>query len=357
MRDDAHGVCRSAKLGAAVGNACDRAGLDGQGHLVRDALFGCDVCDFLRCAGAEVDNCILRQLHRCAAGDDLLGIHRDGRDCVYRDAEFAGQCAVIRHAEALHVLFLRADDNRVNIDARDGNQLRIKRAALYDLFDLYDDLAARVLARLRHSRNVQRANLSMYGAVAVFVAVGCAQEHNIDREALVQQALLTFNVDDLDQIFLGYVVELAAAVARVNEGLQADMGDRADVVRGDIAVHVRDNALRQVVGFNLVVQRQLTQTGRAVPVAADDALDHALMAVVVAAGAVTVALTGCKEQGQVVRVAGLKETLFQRLGQGFRAGAADKTAGGDGVAVLNLERGLFRRDNAYFLHVLSSSSE
>ena len=81
------------------------------------------------------------------------------------------------------------------------------------------------------------------------------------------------------------------------------------------------------------------------------------MAVVVAAGAVAVALTGCKEQGQVVRMAGLKETLLQRLGQGFRAGAADKAAGGDRVAVLNLERGLLRRDNAYFLHVLSSSSE
>ena len=91
--------------------------------------------------------------------------------------------------------------------------------------------------------------------------------------------------------------------------------------------------------------------------AADNALDHAFMAVVVAAGTIAVALTGCKEQGQVIRVTGLKKTLFQRLGQGLRAGAAYKTAGGDGVAILNFECGFFCRDNTYFLHVLSSSFE
>ena len=52
----------------------------------------------------------------------------------------------------------------------------------------------------------------------VLVAVGSAQEYNVDREALVQQALLAFDLDQLNQIFLGAVVQLAAAVARVSEG-------------------------------------------------------------------------------------------------------------------------------------------
>ena len=37
------------------------------------------------------------------------------------------------------------------------------------------------------------------------------------------------------------------------------------------------------------------------------------MAVMVTAGAIAVALTGCKEQGQVLRVAGLKKTLLESL--------------------------------------------
>ena len=355
VRDDALCVSSSAELGAAVGNTCDGACLNGQGHLVGDALFSSYVCDLLRCAGAEVYDSILRQLHSSTAGDDLLGIHRDRRDCVNRDAELAGQCAVIRHTEALHILLVGADYNGVNIDARDSDQLRVQRTALNDLLDLNDYLAAGVLAGLRHSGNVQRTDLAMYGAVAVLIAVRSTQEYNVDREALVQQALLTLDVNNLYQIFLGNVVQLAAAVARVSKGLQTNVGDGADVVGSDVAVHMGDNALRQVVSLDLVVQSELTELRSAVPVAADNALYHALVAVMVAAGAVAVALTGCEEQGQVLRMAGFQKTLLKSLGKGFRAGTGYETAGSNGIAVLNLQGSLLRGDDAYFLHVYQSS--
>ena len=85
--------------------------------------------------------------------------------------------------------------------------------------------------------------------------------------------------------------------------------------------------------------------------AADNALDHAFVTVVVAAGTVAVALTCCEEQGQILRMTGLQKTLLKSLGQGLRACAGYETAGSDGVAVLNLESGLLCGDNAYFLHV------
>ena len=351
MRDDALCVSSSAELGAAVRYTCDGACLNGQGHLVGDAFFSSYVCDLLRCAGAEVYDSVLRQLHSSAAGDDLLSVHRDRRDSVDRNAELAGQSAVIRHAEALHVLLFGTYDDRVNVDARDSNELRIQRAALNDLLDLNDYLAAGVLAGLSHCSYVQRTDLAMYGAVAVLVAVGSAQEYNVDREALVEQALLAFDVDNLYEVFLGNVVELAAAVARVSKGLQADVGDGADVVSGNITVHMRNDALRQVVSLDLVVQSELAQTGSTVPVTADNALDHAFVTVVVAAGTVAVALTCCEEQGQILRMTGLQKTLLKSLGQGLRACAGYETAGSDGVAVLNLESGLLCGDNAYFLHV------
>ena len=71
--------------------------------------------------------------------------------------------------------------------------------------------------------------------------------------------------------------------------------------------------------------------------AADNALNHAFMAVMVTAGAIAVALTGCKEQGQVLRVAGLKKTLLESLGKGLRASTGYETAGSNGIAVLNLQ--------------------
>ena len=96
------------------------------------------------------------------------------------------------------------------------------------------------------------------------------------------------------------VVQLAAAVAGVGKGVQAHVGDGADVVGRDVPVHVGDDALGQVVRLDLVAQGQIAQLGGPVPVAADDPLDHALVAVVVAAGAVPVALAGREEQRQIL---------------------------------------------------------
>ena len=136
----------------------------------------------------------------------------------------------------------------------------------------------------------------MDGAVAVFISVGAADQAHIDGDGLVEQALLAVNVHQLHQVFLGALVELAALVTGVYEGVQANVGDGADVVGGDVAVHVGDDALRQVIGLQLVGQSQLAQLSGAVPVTADYPLAHTLVAEVVAAGAVPVALTGCKEQ-------------------------------------------------------------
>ena len=151
------------------------------------------------------------------------------------------------------------------------------------------------------------------GAVAVLVGIAAPDEHHIDGEGLIQQPLLALDINDLHNVLGGGAVQLAAAVAGVHEGIQAHMGDGAHLVGGNVTVHVGDDALGQVVGLDLVLQRQRAQRGGAIPVAADDALDHALVTVVVAAGAVPVALTGREEQRQVTGVAGLQEPLFHRL--------------------------------------------
>ena len=133
------------------------------------------------------------------------------------------------------------------------------------------------------------------------------------------------------------------------------MGNGADVMSGDITVHMGDDALRQIIGFQLVGQSQLAQLGSAIPVAADDPLAHTFMAEVVAAGAVPVALTGCEEQRQVAGMAGFHKAVFQSLGQRFGAGAADEAAGRDGVAILDHQCRFLSSNNTYFFHIANSS--
>ena len=346
----------SAKLCAAQRDTADRAGLYGQRHLIGDAFFGGNAGNLLRHTGAQIDDCVVRQLHSGTASDNLALVQRDCRNSVQRNGIFARSSTVIWYADALHVVLVRTDDNGVNIDARNLDQLRVKRTGSYDFLNLNNDLTAGVFAGLRHSGNVHRANFTVYGAVAALIAVGSAQEYDVDREALVQQALLALDLDQLDQIFLGDVVELAAAVARVSKGVQTNVRDGTDVVCGDITIHVSDNALREVVRLDLVFQSQLAQSGSTIPMAADNALYHAFVCEVVAAGTrnVTIALTCGIKQRHVLRMTGLKKALLQRLGQSLRASTADESAGGNGVAVVYQLDCLFRRQYFNFLHWKSS---
>ena len=351
MGDDGHGVGRRAELGAAHGNTGNGTGLHRQGHLVADALLGGHVGDLLRRAGAQIDDGVLGQLHGGTAGDDFLGVQGNGGNGIHGDAVLAGEAAVIGSAKALHVVLGGADDDGIHIDAGDGHQLGVQGAALHHLFHLHDDLAAGIAAGLGHGGDVDGADLVVDGAVAVLVGVTAPDEHHVDGEGLIQQPLLPLDIDDLHDVLGGGAVELSAAVAGIHEGIQAHMGDGADLVCGDVPVHVGDNALGQVVGLDLVLQRQRAQRGGAIPVAANDALDHALVTVVVAAGAVPVALTGREEQRQVAGMAGLQKPLFHGFAECFRAGGADEAAGGDGVAVIDQQSGLLDGDNTYFFHV------
>ena len=69
--------------------------------------------------------------------------------------------------------------------------------------------------------HVQGANLSMYGAVAVLVGVAAPDQTDIDGDGLIQKPLFPLNVHQLHQVFLGALVQLAAAVAGIGKGVQA----------------------------------------------------------------------------------------------------------------------------------------
>ena len=58
-------------------------------------------------------------------------------------------------------------------------------------------------------------------------AVVPRMKRDVDLGGLVEQPLLAVDLDQLDEVFGGHVVDLAAAVARVDEGVQADLGEQA----------------------------------------------------------------------------------------------------------------------------------
>ena len=174
-------------------------------------------------------------------------------------------------------------------------------AALCNALYLRDDDAARVTGRHGNSQSFQGQGLPLHAEVAIRVRRGGADDADRNGEGLVEQILLAVDLHQAHQVFRGAGVDLAATPARVYEGVNADMGERAGLARRDITKQVGDDALGQVVGFNGIGNRQLLQGGHQAPVAAHYPLDHAGMAQVVEPAARTIALAGGVDQGQVAR--------------------------------------------------------
>ena len=233
------------------------------------------------------------------------------------------------------------DDDAVDQHARHLDLARVERAALGDALDLGDDDAAAVVRGHGDRQRLERQRLTFHGQVAVAVAGGRADDPDLDRERLVEEHLLAVDLEQADQILVRRRIDLAAAVARVDEGAQADPAQRSRLAGGDVAEQVRDHSLRQVVGLDVAVDREHLELGHQAPVAADDALEKAVMAEVVQAARLAVALPGGVDQGQRARraAAGLglggKEALLEREGDAFGKADADEAAGRDGVAVVD----------------------
>ena len=153
-------------------------------------------------------------------------------------------------------------------------------------------------------------------------------------------------------------VELAAAVARIDERAKADARQVARPVRGDVAEEMRDDALRQIVGLDLVGDRQVLQLWHEAPMTADNSAHQAFVRKVIEAALLAIALTGGIDEGQISGVAGRrsfgvarsKETLLDRDRDLLGKADADETAGRQCVAVADqLYRVAGRNDLALFV--------
>ena len=96
----------------------------------------------------------------------------------------------------------------------------LSAAALGDALDLRDDQAAAVVHRDRQP--VERERLALHRDVAVRVGGGAADDGDMDRERLVEQEVLAADAQQRAQVLGGALVELAAAVARIDERAEAD---------------------------------------------------------------------------------------------------------------------------------------
>ena len=114
-----------------------------------------------------------------------------------------------------------------------------------------------------------------------------------------------------DEIVHGAGVQLAAAVARIDEGAEPDCREMPGTMRGDVAKELRNHALREVVSFDAVVDRESLEARDQSPVSADHAAHEAFMGEMVESLRLAVALARGIDERQVARRLAARAVAFR----------------------------------------------
>ena len=351
-------IDRRAEVHPAGRNAADHAWLGSQRKQIDDALFRSDVRDALGHADAKIHDAVGLQFQCGAVGDDLALRHRHRGDDRGGHSDFAGERRAVGFREGLQVVFGPLGDH----DAFDENAghfhlSRVQAAAFGNAFHLHDNDAAGIARRHRDRQRLQRQRFALHRDVAVRIGGGAAKDPHVDRKRAVEEILIVADLHQRDDILGCGLIDLAPAEAWIDESADPDSRQQSRLARRDVAKKVRDDALRKIVGLDLVGDRQRLQLGHEPPVAADHALDESLVAEVIQSAIPAVALSGGVDERQVARTAQvvwiltrrLEVAFFERDGDVLRKADADESSGGQGVPVANQRNGLARADDLAML--------
>ena len=276
------------------------------------------------------------QLERRAPGDDLALAHLQRLQRAHGHAHLAGKGGGVELGEGLHVILAPlGDDHAIDQDAGDLDLARVQAAALGDALDLHDDAPAGVVRGHGDRERLQRQRLALHRDVAVGIGGGAAHDGDVDRKRAVEEILRPVDLHQADEVGGRAGVELAAAVPRIGERVEADPGEMAGLAGGDVAVEMGDDALRQVVGLDRARDGQSLQLRHQAPVSADDAPDKSAMGEMVEAALLAVALSRGVDEAQVARLAdavgaagrAVEKARLERDGDRLRKADADEAAG------------------------------
>ena len=287
------------------------------------------------------------ELHRRAPRDHLLDAERLGLQGGEIDARLARERRIVAGLGRLHLIRIDHDDvdqraGHVDLAGRD-------RARRLEAPDLRDHEAAGVARRERQIERAERRRLLGHRDVAAGIGGGAADDRHVRRDRPNVQPLLAVELDDADDVLAGRAVHPAAAPARVDEGVEADLGQHPCPARGRVAQEIENQPARQVVGLDRVLQdqppdRRHGQRRRAARIAAGDhPLEQARPGQMIDPGdPVHVAAADRVQRGQIPRPAVPREALPERAQHAIRRVEAARAADRHDRPVRNQARRIVR---------------
>jgi hypothetical protein len=141
--------------------------------------------------------------------------------------------------------------------------------------DLHDHHAALAARGLCHRQHFAEHGLVFHRHVAVFVGGGAAQKGHVDRKRLEAQPLFAVELHHFNQFFAGARTLFRALLTRVDKRAEPCLGDQAGAARGHVAHQLRQHALRQRIGLDLVLRGERDEPRRIHQRTGDGALEQA----------------------------------------------------------------------------------
>ena len=302
-------------------------------------------------ADPEIDDAVRAEFERRAARNDLPFAEFKRREGIRLNADLAGKRGVVWGCEGLPVVLGPRHDHAIHQNTRNLDLTWVEAAGFGYPLDLRNDNAAGIACRHGNRQRFQRQRLFLHGQVAIGIGCRGTDDADMDREGLIGEAFFATERDPLDQFLGGSRVELAAAVERVNEGVHSHGRDMRRPMRGNIAEEVGDHPLRQVIGLDMIADRELLERRHETPMPANHSLDHADVTEVIEALVLAVPLSCRIDQRQIsgvslcqrVIAAAVEKPFFECDGDFLGKADADKAASGDSVAIADQCHSLFCR--------------
>ena len=141
--------------------------------------------------------------------------------------------------------------------------MRFQRAFLGNAFDLRNDDTAIVARSQRLIQPTKISTLMLIGEIAAFIGSGGADDRDMRHDIGEIEPVLTFKTDLFDDgLFARLIVHCRSLTLGINEGIKPHFGQHAGTLGGRLAMHVKQNARRNIIGRNLIIGDHLPDQRR-----------------------------------------------------------------------------------------------
>jgi len=196
--------------------------------------------------------------------------------------------------------------------------------------------------------HVEREALLLHRQVAGWIGARCADESHVDWRCLVEQPLFAFDFHVLDDVFLRHLVDLAAAKARIDIGVQTYLREETGRAGGARAIQLRDDTLGQVVARDLVFLRGLRDLRHAAEVCGDDAREQTFVMQSAGAEAFAIARASTHDERAALGRFGFDVAFFECGVESLGNAALDEARRADHITVLDQRNGLLGGNDFVF---------